>query len=66
VKKRETWRPIFDASNSWVATAVQRTTGVVEVLIGRRSVGVVGDMAAARHLVERVNGGESPDEGGKA
>jgi hypothetical protein len=55
--KDDNWRAIFDAGNHWIATAVSRTVGVWEVLIGQQPVGTVANVEAARELVERVNGG---------
>lgn len=58
------WKAIFDGHNSWVATAIERTVGVWQVLIGDRDVGTAGSIEAARELVGRVN--ESSDGGGKS
>jgi hypothetical protein len=57
VRKKEEWRPIFDRHNSWIATAIEKTTGVWSVLIDRREVGSVQSLDLARELVDRVNNG---------
>jgi hypothetical protein len=56
-KRDDKWKPIFDSHNRWCATAVSRTVGCWEVIVGRRSVGVVANPTAAKELIDRVNGG---------
>jgi hypothetical protein len=46
---------IFDEANRWYATAVSRTVGYIELLIGRISVGHVGSKDAAKQLIDRAN-----------